>query len=119
MVIRALDKVATIKEEKKFSDVKWMRFPERAGADPTGGGMITGIWKAGCSLMMSRTVLKGLHTGETIHLQVRDDSGELVLSRLGTVIWNDSRFRADGHRYEIRFRDDLENAELAHTQFVR
>jgi hypothetical protein len=85
--------------------------------------VITGVWKSGCSLTTNRTVvMKGLLTGETIHIQVRDDAGEVVLSRLGTVIWNDNCFRPEGIRYEIRFRDDLEDSALRETselQFVR
>jgi hypothetical protein len=65
--------------------------------------MLTGIWKTGCSL----TTRENLREGQDVWLKAKDDTGNVILSVPGVVIWSESCYRPDGYRCKVRFRPPL------------
>ncbi len=101
MLIKTLTDVTTEKEKRSLTDVRWGKVSDQGAPGFSQRGLITGIWRLGCQL----TTRHNLRAGDNIWIRAKDDLGQLVLSLVGTVTWNENSFRLDGYRCEVRFRE--------------
>ncbi|MBI3555305.1 MAG: hypothetical protein HY074_03445 [Deltaproteobacteria bacterium] len=104
MVIKTLSDVSIEREKRKLTNVVWGKISDKGAPGFSQRGVITGIWKFGCAL----TTRHNVRAGENIWVRAKDDLGQLVLSLVGTVVWNEATFRQDGYRCEVRFREVAE-----------
>lgn len=102
MLIKTLNDITTTKEKTDLQNVRWGKLTQEGGKTTfTQRGTITGIWKFGCQLVTRHNLI----AGERIWIKALDDAGQIILSMIGTVTWNENCFRIEGYRCEVSFRE--------------